>query len=1453
MSSFTNSSGSLFGNTSFGNLSSITSNRAVDGAFFAESSQFIRPNNTESYDGGVEIFDFDPKFNSEDSEIKRIDFGNGAYCLTEEEEIICGLLGEEEFKKIKENDGDYLDVSTMNALINYLPDYSFLDSYSMDEDDGVDPSQKYNGFYIYFGNSSSDGDTENREVAMLNVEFGSEEYDQYIELKTEELDEQEDPLQQMVDLYSDIISSTGFDDSDYKSVSQTIAGLKDAVDGGKYFDPEETIKYLMENNIDPVDFFGKSTVELCKLSRKELCQEIANALNNNIGDIIQLESAINSIEQTKSDLWWTTALNCKDFKNYKFYDSNNIPPKILEVGLDNLRSEEGTKAILACMGYPEDAWVNGEPDPSQYDPSCAVLTLEDVLEIFDKAGEMYGNGCTREHFRWAGMFDSGYSTYASKLKEMGEDPEHPEYKDLYNLYKFFHIKGGDVDSSYIRNEDESYKSSSAYFIDSVQDQINQYIAFQDYKEFYDSLDKDSFSDSDMNDIMEAVQKYQDSSDKPMTYYDLYYALSKFNIEGLDEFVRLINNNAPKDTVLNIDEFSEALDAYEWISDTTSVENYFDTMGEGFKDGIGGFVDGLFGWIENDQYSVQDYKKMYMSQLFSDCLLLDFDYNLNNSIGNMAPSILLSLNPYTAALGKFSFFASAGGASVKNAKLNYGASDASAYVYGILSGMSEVLFERFLGAIPGLSEVKVTGFKTWAKAAIKEGNEELLQNFVDRTLLKQLGIDPNTHVFDVENATEDLQTWLMGAASGGVLNLPSAVLPHIYAKLENTDFFRKYGTSEFYDQVIEEIMNDTNVYESIFHDSAGFESLVNLETRYLLSKEYNFKKMDDLARRNGLNINDDVQMEKFLKLKGYSDATISEYMNYKLDMLVAKAELSDSNDVNQVSEFLKKKGYENSTIDNYIRRMLEGLISKSELSNPNDVNQVSEFLKKKGCSDALIERFVNKRIDIVLKSEGVSLDTPSVAYDVLKKLGYAENIIVNHLFSKGVNDKNTVEYVYKVLDGLVDDLVNGKSIENDKAKSVYKYLKDAGYDKGVLFNYFKSKKVSISDIYEALKIAHNNTYDAEFKKDVVLYKMLESHPELTSYEDAKAKFPDETKQAIRDCHREFVIEAIIDWKLGVEYAVKTEYERVNGPGTFYELSKDDRTHLIDDYKDNHKEELKKKRNQIKPAIDIEYNAIVDRSIAQLEKLCNEKVKVPYTDPVTGETKYSEVKAFKDGVTPEDLLLVAKADVDISQYCTKEYIEARMKHFGATSMNDTVKVYCFQSARNGDNNIAKFGGNLGYDAVYVFSEQSMNKFLSNPKYFNNGVPAALDAMTNFGKEELGGVPLTADGALIIEREVSMRDVILPKGCYSCSYDGYYTSGGFLLGDFNGSSIELKTPEATVPPTELDINSFTVVQESDGFYYLKGTYVEDGVTYNIKMRTSDGTEKSSQKFINNWKANL
>ena len=121
----------------------------------------------------------------------------------------------------------------------------------------------------------------------------------------------------MVDLYSDIISSTGFDDSDYKSVSQTIAGLKDAVDDGKYFDPEETIKYLMENNIDPVDFFGKSTVELCKLSRKELCQEIANALNNNIGDIIQLESAINSIEQTKSNLWWTTALNCKDFKNYK--------------------------------------------------------------------------------------------------------------------------------------------------------------------------------------------------------------------------------------------------------------------------------------------------------------------------------------------------------------------------------------------------------------------------------------------------------------------------------------------------------------------------------------------------------------------------------------------------------------------------------------------------------------------------------------------------------------------------------------------------------------------------------------------------------------------------------------------------------------------------------------------------------------------------------------------------------------------------------------------------------------------------------------------------------------------------------------------------------------------------------------------------------------------------------
>ena len=197
--------------------------------------------------------------------------------------------------------------------------------------------------------------------------------------------------------------------------------------------------------------------------------------------------------------------------------------------------------------------------------------------------------------------------------------------------------------------------------------------------------------------------------------------------------------------------------------------------KGLFDGVENFGAGISAWFEGSNiYSADEYEAMYILQALSsneDFLnFLDDNYQISQSIGNMLPSMAISALTMNPTAGIISLGISAGGNSYHSALVE-GNDRLTSILYGIASGASEALLEKYLGAIPGLGEVEVTSFKTWLKAAGQEGLEEFIQTHfsagLDQGILGK-EIDYN-QLFE-----EALQSGAYGSITGGIMNGPGLV-------------------------------------------------------------------------------------------------------------------------------------------------------------------------------------------------------------------------------------------------------------------------------------------------------------------------------------------------------------------------------------------------------------------------------------------------------------------------------------------------------------------------------------------------------------------------------------------------------------------------------------------------------------------------------------------------------
>ena len=351
---------------------------------------------------------------------------------------------------------------------------------------------------------------------------------------------------------------------------------------------------------------------------------------------------------------------------------------------------------------------------------------------------------------------------------------------------------------------------------------NPYLFFKSCQTAY----KDYVTVSGIDNVNKFNDLYEASKVNPNLEKYYLFSYEKNGLEKADEFMMDMQDEINK-TVgeVNAGAFLDGLANMDTEGALSAVTNHVQVSGKGLATGVEGwfsnvgeFLTGVFTNKENRVYSKQEYENMFILQalvskdeklqnglisqgstgsLKSSSKIIDYtknydrllkhNYQISQSIGNMLPSMAITcatgtvlgasgfsasaIKASTSFASSMSIGLSAAGGSYHSAMVEGYDKDKSLF-YGAVSGTSEALSEKFLGAIPILSDVEVSSLKTWFQAMGKEGMEEFLQTYigagVDTAILKKK--------VDLKDTTgEAIQSGVYGAVTGGIMQSPSLVL------------------------------------------------------------------------------------------------------------------------------------------------------------------------------------------------------------------------------------------------------------------------------------------------------------------------------------------------------------------------------------------------------------------------------------------------------------------------------------------------------------------------------------------------------------------------------------------------------------------------------------------------------------------------------------------------------
>ena len=483
-----------------------------------------------------------------------------------------------------------------------------------------------------------------------------------------------------------------------------------------------------------------------------------------------------------------------------------------------------------------------------------------------------------------------------------------------------------------------------------------------------------------------------------------------------------------------------------------IMNHLKVTGKGLGDGAQSFFLGLAAWHQSsDVYSVEEYESLYILEALSGdqdfANFLDNNYEISMSIGNMLPSVAAGML-LTPAAGTFLMGASAGGNSYHQALVN-GASVRDAVFYGVLSGTSEATLEKYLGAIPGLSDIKVSSLKDLGKSVLKEGTEEWTQEYVDAALR---GTVLGEQIEGDQLNADALKSFIYGSIIGGIMNSPSAI---------SGEVSNRTGSSNIENNITSETIN---------------EDINNLTS----------KIGDSISGIDFSTIQDNVN-------KSVSESISAAITNINFSSIAAIEKIS-----NGISEMYKitEKLYDGSEITEKLYNISEATkklyvnnrIRPIQYDKDSALNILSSFDKTNKMLNDLY--FASRELDITSDSFFRTIDWYQNR-DVIREY---ENILsINELVLDGELALD------KIQQANLNRLVYNSSYPDYIEKLCYRYLKvnNGQYD----FDYVKNRlcgfsKLKVKKLIETLKqypyvVMNNNFTMDEMRVASSLYTLFDA--------------------------------------------------------------------------------------------------------------------------------------------------------------------------------------------------------------------------------------------------------------------------------------------------------------------------------------------------------------------------
>ena len=364
------------------------------------------------------------------------------------------------------------------------------------------------------------------------------------------------------------------------------------------------------------------------------------------------------------------------------------------------------------------------------------------------------------------------------------------------------------------------------------------------------------------------------SRKDETYSKIYnYLNDNYGREEANEYLKVIENT------VNQAIGKEKAQAYlNTLSMDDNIEyaitNHLKVTGKGLDSGIQSSANGIghafsavgaffTGISPSRANTIDDYENMYLSQAlatgdYTGAFLKD-NYAISQGIGNMAPSLALggAGGSIGATIGSVLLGTSSGGNSYHE-MLTEGYTNSQALTYGVISGATEAITEKFLSGISFFNDVPVDSFKSYVHSMIKEGLEEGGQEIFDqgvKSLITGEKIDSN------ELKESVIQSALYGGLTAGILNTPSMIANRKYAKQQKTSQDLKVlEDNTTLKNNLSDISKDVvSKYEQLFID---VENEINFQARFSVSDIFGnalsiFQKLIYLDVKNNSQLSSDI--------------------------------------------------------------------------------------------------------------------------------------------------------------------------------------------------------------------------------------------------------------------------------------------------------------------------------------------------------------------------------------------------------------------------------------------------------------------------------------------------------------------------------------------------------------------------------------------------------------------